>query len=121
MKLSIPLLTWMLLSICLSYLPAISHAEALKLQLTGHKSKTITNDYMWTINATCTIHTDNPKTILVSSLEKGSKINGKKLSSGQRISLKIKDKENLTLSAKPGAKVEIINLSGGSINAKCSA
>ncbi|MDF1758259.1 MAG: hypothetical protein P1U74_08185 [Legionellaceae bacterium] len=109
------------LMICLAYFPATSYAETMNLTLASHQSKTIANNFLWTINANCTIHsTEDDKTILVSSVKSGSKINGNTLISGHKTSVKVNDNDVIVVSAEPGAKVSIINTSSKPIKACCS-
>lgn len=92
------------------------------LTLSSKESKTIANNYVWTISATCTIHsTEDDKVILVSAISSDSEVNGKKLSEGNKTSITIKNNDNIKVSAKPGAKVIILNTSQGVIKASCQA
>ena len=97
------------------------HAQSMDLKLAPHESKMISNNYMWTINATCTIQSsDSKKKIIVNALKNNSTVNGRTLSSGQKTSVLVGNHDNIVVSAEPGAKVTILNGSVDAVEANCS-
>lgn len=107
---------------CLIWIPTAANAKTINLSLSSHKSQTFTNDYLWTINATCTFHVNKGNDMIkISSINKNSSINGKNISAGHQTSINVKDQSNITVSAEPGAKVIIQNTSPENITANCSA
>jgi len=106
---------------CGLLLPFQVSAQTVNLKLAPKQSKVIANNYMWTINATCTIQTnDSKKTILVNAVKNKSQVNGKNLNSGQKTSLSVQNNDSLTVSAEPGAQVTILNLGADEVKASCS-
>ena len=79
------------------------------------------NYVFWTIEATCTMITEDQSDMLqVVALAKKGKINDRSLESGQSLQIEIHPYENLRISAESGAKVEITNLGEHVIKAHCS-
>ncbi|MDP3562064.1 MAG: hypothetical protein Q8R83_07805 [Legionellaceae bacterium] len=106
---------------CIALVPFQANAQTMNLKLAPNQSKTISNSYMWTINATCTIQTnDSKKTLVVNALKNNSQVNGKHLSSGQKTSVTVHNNDNISVSAEPGAQVTIFNSSVDSVVASCS-
>lgn len=91
------------------------------IKLSPNETKSLTNTYLWTINATCNIHGGQSKSkILVSIVESKGQVNGKHLSKGQATSVNVKNNDNISVSAEPGATVTLINLGENSVQAVCS-
>lgn len=91
------------------------------IKLSPNESKSLTNTYLWTINATCNIQGSETKSrILVRVMENEGRVNGKSLSKGQATSVNVKNKDNISVSAEPGAIVTLVNLSNDSVQAVCS-
>ena len=91
------------------------------ITLNSQESKSLTNHTLWTLNATCSIqgkHASNR--ILVSVLENNCKVNGKNLSKGETTSVTVKNHESIHVSAEPGTKVNLVNLSTESVEAVCA-
>lgn len=96
-------------------------AQTMSLQLAANESKSITNNYMWTINATCSIETsDSIKKIHINVVKNHGKVNGKNLANGQSTSIQVHNKDNISVSADPGAKITLQNSSQESVKATCS-
>ena len=91
------------------------------IQLGPNETKSLTNTYLWTINATCNIHGSETKSkIIVSVVENKGRVNGKNLSKGQATSVNVKNNDNISVSAEPGAIVTLINMGDDSVQAVCS-
>ena len=116
-----------MLKICMGALFAFvlmsSQVYAQKVMtLSPHESKSLTNSYLWTLNATCNIqgHQTNSK-ILVSVIENKCRVNGKTLSKGQATAVTVKNNQSISVSADPGTTVNLVNMGTDSVQAVCSA
>ena len=90
------------------------------IKLSPKESKSLTNSTIWTLNATCDIQAHQAKNvILVSVTENKGQVNGKQLSKGQATSVKVKDKDSISVSADPGATVNIVNMGSDVVEADC--
>ena len=90
------------------------------IKLSPKESKSLTNNYLWTINATCNIQGSKISSkILVSVEENKGQVNGKNLSKGQATSVNVKTNDHISVSAEPGAVVTLINLGEESVQAVC--
>lgn len=97
------------------------HGQGMNLQLSPKQDKVIANNTLWTIHATCKIHSDtNKKTIRVEGVKNTSHVNGKPLTAGHSTSMVVYDQKTIEVSAEPGAEVTITNLSNDSVEAVCS-
>ena len=91
------------------------------INLGAKESKSLTNHTLWTLNATCNIKGKIGKSkILVTVNENQGNINGKKLSKGQATSVDVKNNAHISVTAEPGTKVTIRNLSNDSVQADCT-
>lgn len=98
-----------------------THSQGMNLQLNPNQDKVITNNTLWTIHATCKIHSDNnKKTIRVEGIKNTSSVNGKSLTAGHSTSMVVYDQKTIEVSAEPGAEVTITNMSNDSVEAVCS-
>ena len=90
------------------------------IKLSPKESKSLTNHYLWTLNATCNIQSGHTQSkILVSVEENKGQVNGKKLSKGQATSVNVSNNDSISVSAEPGAIVTIINMGDDSVQAVC--
>lgn len=105
---------------CLGLFSFQSYAQQVNLKLTPKASKLITNHYAWTLNATCKIQANQPNKIRVSIIQNTGKVNGRALSQGQATSMIVRNNQNISVSAEPGAKVNLINLGEDTVQASCS-
>lgn len=98
------------------------HAYAQKMiKLAPKESKSLTNHYAWTLNATCNVQNDNTKSkIRVSVLNNKGKVNGKSLSQGQATFLTVKNNDQISVSAEPGTSVYLVNVGTSAVAAICS-
>ncbi len=95
--------------------------DAMSVNLAPKQSKVLSNSTLWTINATCTIETNQPsEKILVNAIKNESHVNGQKLVSGQKKSIHVHNHESISVSAEPGAAVTIVNQGSNPIQATCS-
>jgi len=99
-----------------------THAQNMQISLKAHGSKLIENNYSFSLDATCTIHTDKEKsnTIRLHVVKNSGIVNGRHLSKGQSTSVVVKGQEALSVHASPGSKVNIQNLGNNPIQATCS-
>lgn len=99
-----------------------AYAHQMSLRLNPKMSKVVTNNYAWTLEANCTIQAQKAKNkILVSVLKNKGRVNGRSLANGQATSVYVNNNDSISVSAEPGATVNIKNLGTGSILASCSA
>ena len=109
-----------ILFISLGFVLMVSQAFAHVIKLSPNESKSLTNHYSWTLNATCNIQGDVKKgKILVSVLENKGKINGVNLSKGHGTSIRLKNNASISVSAEPGTTVNLVNLSNDPVQADC--
>ncbi|MCP0912855.1 MULTISPECIES: S-Ena type endospore appendage [Legionella] len=110
-----------LLLVLIGFMSAQAYAQKV-IKLAPKESRSLTNHYAWTLNATCNIQGSESKgKIRVSILSNKGKINGQHLSQGQARSLTVKNNDNISVSAEPGTKVHLINLGKTPVQAICSA
>lgn len=96
-------------------------AHDMNLHLAPKSDKVISNNTLWTIHATCEIHsTASKKTIRVNGVKNVSHVNGKSLTAGQSTSMAVYAEKTIEVSAEPGAQVTITNLSNDAVEAVCS-
>ena len=111
----------MLTAITISCFALQGHSQGMNLQLNPNQDKVIANTTLWTIHATCKIHSDtHKKTIRVEGVKNTSSVNGKSLTAGHATSMIVYDQKTIEVSADPGAEVSITNLSNDSVEAVCS-
>ena len=97
------------------------YAQQVSLNLMPKVSKVVTNHYGWTLLANCTIHATQPKSkIVVSVLRNNGSVNGRNLTNGHATSVVVRNNDNISVSAEPGATVNILNLGTDSVQATCS-
>lgn len=97
-----------------------AYAQQMNLALAPNASKVITNHYGWTLSANCTIQNKDKNKIRVSVLDHKGKVNGKNLEVGQGISVVVHNHDNIAVSAEPGTKITLENLSAEPVQATCS-
>lgn len=95
-------------------------AQQVSLNLMPKASKLITNHYAWTLNANCTIQAQQNNKIRVSVLQNKGTVNGRNLSKGQATSLTVHNNQSISVSAEPGARVNLRNMGSAPIHASCS-
>ena len=97
------------------------HAQK-TLKLSPNETKSLANNSLWTINATCTIQ-GTPKTksrVRISVLKNKGKVNGRSLATGQATSITVKNNSSISVSADAGTQINLINLSSEGLQAVCS-
>lgn len=78
------------------------------------------NVFMWPVKATCTIQTDESQVdIGFKVLRKKGSVNNMSMSAGDTLQLTFYPNQKVTLTAEPGGKVELTNLSSSTVNARC--
>ena len=100
-----------------------SPAQAQKtIKLSPNETKSLANNSLWTINATCTIQGNIKKKnkIRISVLKNKGTVNGKNLSSGQATSVTVKNNSSISVSAEAGTEINLINLGNEGVQAVCS-
>ena len=83
------------------------------IKLSPNETKLLTNNTLWTVNATCTIQSNeqtNSK-IKISVLKNKGAVNGKNLSIGQATWVTVKNNSSISVSADAGTQINLINLS----------
>lgn len=109
-----------ILLILLTFTLMVSQAFAHVIKLSPKESKSLTNHYAWTVNATCNIQGAVTKgNLLVSVVENKGKINGKNLSKGQATSIRLHDHSSISVSAEPGTTVNLVNQGNDPVEADC--
>ena len=91
------------------------------IHLSPKETKSLTNNYVWTLNATCNMQvTETASVIMVTVLDNKGRVNGKNLAKGQATSITVKNNENISVSAEPGTTVHLVNMGTDSVQAVCS-
>lgn len=81
----------------------------------------ISNPFLWTIKAVCTIKSDDNDNFLSFKVtRKTGSLNGAKLSSGDSMKVSLHANEKIYITAVSGAEVELINVGAKVIKAECS-
>ena len=96
------------------------YAQQMNLQLAPNGSKVVTNHFAWTLSATCVIKTNTKNKIRVGVLDNNGAVNGKHLATGQTTSMVVQNHESISVSAEPGTKVTLQNMSNEPFQATCS-
>ena len=79
------------------------------------------NPIIFTIKAVCTVTSENESNLLsFSVLRKSGTFNGTKLLTGDSMSYIVHNDETISITALPGAQVELVNLGEQNIMATCS-
>lgn len=91
------------------------------IHLNPNESKELSNDFAWTINATCDIQGEAQQgKIMVRVVEHTSVVNGRNLAKGESSSFAVKSHDSISVTAEPGAKVHLVNLTNTALDANCS-
>ncbi len=114
-----------ILCVIISFLACLLSTQAYAakiINLSPNESKSLTNNYLWTLNATCHIKCNGQtkNKIKVSILKNKGIVNGKNLSLGQTTSVTLKTNQDITVTAEPGTTVNLINVGTDSVQAYCS-
>ena len=84
-------------------------------------SKLMTNNYGFTVNATCSVQGHQARNkIRISVLQNQGTVNGKHLSKGQATSVTLTSSDSISVSAEPGMSVNLMNMGSDRIQADCS-
>ena len=98
-----------------------AQAQTIHLNLPPHGSKLIENHYLFSLEATCIINSsEKNNTIKLHVIENTGTVNGKHLTRGQATSIVVNNQDALSLTAEPGSKVNVLNLSDNIVQANCS-
>lgn len=94
----------------------------LEYELSPIKPKVVTNISFWSVNARCTIHSqDKNSNILIKALKRKGTINKNiLLDNGDSTLISVYNGEVIEIQAAPGAQVELINQGEHTIKASCS-
>lgn len=99
-----------------------AYGHSMTVNLAPNESKTISNHYLWTLNANCKIQANQAaKKILIRVVKQNGTVNGRILKTGQTTSVTVKNEDHLFVTADAGAEVNLQNLSHDAIKANCSA
>ncbi len=98
-----------------------SQVNAKTLALKSNESKLLTNNSLWTLNATCTIQGTNQthSKVKISVLKNNGSINGRNLTSGQATFVTVKNNSVISVSAESGTQINLVNLGEEELQAVC--
>ena len=86
-----------------------------------NEPQVLSNPIIFTIKAVCTITSNNESNLLsFSVLRKSGTFNGNKIMAGDSMSYVVHNDETISITALPGAQVELINLGEETMVATCS-
>jgi len=92
------------------------------IKLSPNETKLLSNNTLWTVNATCTIQgmdkTDGK--IKISVLKNKGTINGKNVSTGHATMVKVKNNSSISVSAESGTQINLINIGASNLEAVCN-
>ncbi|PJD93462.1 MAG: hypothetical protein CK426_08780 [Legionella sp.] len=91
------------------------------IHLNPSETKTLANDLLFTLNATCNVHSlpaKRSKIRIVMVKNKGV-VNGHSLTSGQASSLMVTNNSSISVSADSGSQIHLTNLSADQLEAVC--
>ncbi|MDR3443237.1 MAG: hypothetical protein P4L65_09485 [Legionella sp.] len=93
------------------------------IHLNPNETKSLANNSLWTVNATCNIQSkgQTANKIRIVVLKNHGAVNGKNLSSGQATSVSVKNNSSISVSADAGTEINLINLSSEGLQAVCSS
>ena len=98
-----------------------AQAQSIHLNLAPHGSKLIENHYLFSLDATCIIESSEQNNMIkLHVIENTGTVNGKHLTRGQATSIVVNNQDALSVSAEPGSKVNVLNLSDNTVQANCS-
>ncbi|MDP1603956.1 MAG: hypothetical protein Q8M03_11900 [Legionella sp.] len=93
---------------------------SIEYELNANVPEVFTNYTIFTVNATCTVKSQDESNIIhVKALNRSGSINGKDINAGDELDLVVKNNDTFTLSAKSAAKVEMTNTGAHSLKALC--
>lgn len=94
----------------------------LEYELPPNNPQYFVNYMFWTVEANCTIVTDDPSDVLFAEVvTRKAKLNESVLTEGQSINITVSGGQNLKIGADAGAKVKITNLGQSLVKAICTA
>jgi hypothetical protein len=93
------------------------------LKISPNETKSLTNNTLWTLNATCAIQCDhqNNNKIEVNVIKNSGVINGKKLSAGHGTLIQVNNNSSVSVSAPSGTQINLINLGSSEVLAVCAS
>lgn len=91
------------------------------IKLSPNETKVLSNNTLWTVNATCTIQgtSQTDSNIKIGVLKNKGMINGKNLSTGYATMVKVKNNSRISVSAESGTQINLINLGASNLEAVC--
>lgn len=100
----------------------LGQSSGIEFVIPPNDAQVFTNVFMWTINANCEIECDKgtTNTVQFKVLKKSGSLNGESLKSGDSRSVDVNSKDEMHISAHPGAKVELKNIGKTAIHAYCN-
>ena len=105
----------------IGFLCSQGHAQK-TIKLSPNETKLLTNNTLWTVNATCTIQGSNQthSKIRISVLKNKGTINGKNVTTGHATMVTVKNNSNISVSAESGTQINLINLGREGLQAVCN-
>ncbi|KTD67983.1 hypothetical protein Lste_1141 [Legionella steelei] len=99
-----------------------SNASQKTIKLNPNETKSLANNTLWTLNATCVVQSThlNKSKIKINVVKNCGSVNGKKLSTGQGTLIKVKNNSSVSVTAEPGTQINLINLGTDDLQAVCS-
>ena len=101
---------------------AFTQGPAAEYILLPNEPQLFVNVFMWKVNATCKVTSANEENPLeINVLHKSGSFNGIPLSSGDSITVIVHANQQITLSAAPAGKVELVNRGNVAMKVACSS
>ena len=95
----------------------LAPAVTKKYDLKAHDTTTISNPLFWSVTVNCSI--DKTASLTATVLKKSGRINGKKMSKGESMTMLVHPGEKFEIKADGGAKVSMLNHEDYAVKAQC--
>lgn len=99
----------------------IQLGSGVQYKLEPNDPQLISNQYLWTVSAVCTIKSKEKDSFLaITVTRKEGTLNGKRMSKGDSRTLRIEYGDEISITAVSGAEVELLNAGNKEIITECS-
>jgi hypothetical protein len=94
--------------------------KGIEYTLEANEPLLISNPYLWTIKAVCTVmNKDDDNFLAFKVTRKQGKLNGVELLTGDSMTLRLHSNEKMNITAVSGAEVELLNIGNRPIITEC--
>ena len=98
----------------------IQLGKGVQYKLAPNDPQIISNQYLWTVSATCTIKSKEPNSFLsIKVTRKEGTLNGKPMATGDSRTIRINYGDEFNITAMSGAELELLNIGNKDIISEC--